>query len=69
MHAKAGPGVPQHLPRSGLMAEARYYRDPAQSVAMMVVTDGLLPQLGINRFHARCQRSALLPTRITCSPF
>ena len=40
-------------------------RAPAQSVATVVAADGLLPRLGIDRFHAPRHRNVLSPHQAT----
>ena len=61
--ATAGLGgrTPPTLVR--LLKVSLYTQDPAQSVAMSADTDGLPPQLGIDRFHASRQQNVHSPGR------
>ena len=61
--ATAGLGgrTPPTLVR--LLKVSLYTQDPAQSVAMSADTDGLPPQLGIDRFHASRQQYVHSPGR------
>ena len=59
--AKAGLEGPSPSTAVGTRRGTPYTRVPAQSVAIADATDGLLPWLDIDRFHAPCHCNAWSP--------